>query len=338
MNAQAMLQPDREDVVSGFNRTIEESHMKKILACSALALGSIVAVHAQNAVSVNVKLAPLEAKIVTGQPYSAEIVSESVQTLADGNRIVLRSTGRVYRDTQGRVRREEDRPSGPPSISIVDPTRGVTVVLDQGSRTARETANVAVFKKIIDNYAEVMKVEAAKRAAENRTAENPPQDAQLRKAEAAAELRTLEVVLSGGRATGFVRKSGEEAVDEKLPDRMIEGVWAAGVRRTTTIAKGAIGNEQPIKVVSEEWTSPELQVLVLTDRTDPRAGRSTYRLLRIGLNEPDPSLFQVPPDYTLQRTGERGRGAPGTGGTPATGERGGGGSGAAPGTERPRER
>jgi hypothetical protein len=95
---------------------------------------------------------------------------------------------------------------------------------------------------------------------------------------------------------------------------VIEGVIASGVRRTTTINKGVIGNEQPIKIVSEEWTSPELQVLVMTDHTDPRTGRSTYRLLNIRRLDPDPTLFQVPPDYTIQRGGRGGPGARGAGG------------------------
>ena len=57
---------------------------------------------------------PLEGKVVKGMPYSAEIATESVQTLGDGNRIVHRSTSRVYRDSEGRVRREDDRPTGRP--------------------------------------------------------------------------------------------------------------------------------------------------------------------------------------------------------------------------------
>jgi len=39
----------------------------------------------------------VETKPVLGAPYSAEAVSESVQVLADGNRIVRRSASRVYR-------------------------------------------------------------------------------------------------------------------------------------------------------------------------------------------------------------------------------------------------
>jgi hypothetical protein len=264
------------------------------------------------------------------------VVSESIQTLADGNRIVQRSTGRVFRDSQGRVRREEDRPSATPAISIFDPTRGVTIVLDQGNRTARETASVGVA--LANAASELGKVQALVADAD-RKAELAKLAAELdrRKAEADgragnadAERRKIEVLVSG-RAAAFVRNANEEIVDEKLPDRMIEGVWATGVRRTTTIAKGAIGNEQPIKTVSEEWTSPDLQVLVSTDRNDPRSGRSTYRLLKVGLGEPDPTLFQVPADYTVQRPGARGgASAPPSGGTTGSGERGRGGRGIAP--------
>src|SRR5437879_10065612 len=41
---------------------------------------------------------------VQGAPYSATITNESVQRLADGNRIVQSGTGRVGRDWQGRTR------------------------------------------------------------------------------------------------------------------------------------------------------------------------------------------------------------------------------------------
>src|ERR1051326_1645363 len=44
---------------------------------------------------------------VKGAPYSAEAVNESIQTLADGNRIVQRSSSMQYRDNDGRERREE---------------------------------------------------------------------------------------------------------------------------------------------------------------------------------------------------------------------------------------
>ncbi|HSP67394.1 MAG TPA: hypothetical protein VLN48_06685, partial [Bryobacteraceae bacterium] len=44
---------------------------------------------------------------VKGAPYSAEAVNETIQMLADGNRIVRRTTAMQYRDNDGRERREE---------------------------------------------------------------------------------------------------------------------------------------------------------------------------------------------------------------------------------------
>jgi hypothetical protein len=86
---------------------------------------------------------PIEARTVTGASYSAEVVTESVQTLADGNRIVQRSSARVYRDGQGRVRREENRPSGSPVVSITDPVAGTSFSLDPDSRVAWQAPHVA---------------------------------------------------------------------------------------------------------------------------------------------------------------------------------------------------
>jgi len=83
---------------------------------------------------------------------------------------------------------------------------------------------------------------------------------------------------------------------------VIENVLATGVRRTTTIGKGVLGNEQPIKIVSEQWYSPDLQVLVLTKHADPRVGETTYRLTNIVRAEPAHSLFELPPDYTLKES------------------------------------
>ena len=96
-----------------------------------------------------------------------------------------------------------------------------------------------------------------------------------------------------------------ETTSEDLGQQVIEGVLATGQRTTTVIPAGAIGNVQPIKVVSEQWTSPDLKVLVLTKHSDPRNGDTTYRLSNIVRAEPDRSLFAVPPDYTVKERSVR---------------------------------
>src|SRR5258708_19798852 len=47
---------------------------------------------------------------VKGAPYSAQAVTETTQTLADGNRIVQKNTATLYRDSEGRERRDQTLP------------------------------------------------------------------------------------------------------------------------------------------------------------------------------------------------------------------------------------
>ena len=56
---------------------------------------------------------------------------------------------------------------------------------------------------------------------------------------------------------------------------------AQGTKTTTVIPAGALGNEQPITIMSEQWFSPDLQVLVMTRHSDPRTGETTYRLANV---------------------------------------------------------
>jgi hypothetical protein len=252
---------------------------------------------------------PLETRTVKNAPYSAEVVTDHMQQLADGNRIVEHSSGRVYRDNEGRVRREEDRPSGNPSISIVDPVSGVSYSLDPERRIAWKTSvqtGIAIMNKLDAAKMDAAKVEGAKAEAEMKRRAELGAVLELRKKEEARRAETVTVEAGGGIVT--MRRypgGGEQHKDDVLPPKTLEGVRVEGRRTTTTIAAGAIGNEWPITIVSEEWTSPDLQVLVLTDRKDPRAGDSSYKLQRIVRGEPSAALFQVPSDYEVRETGIR---------------------------------
>jgi hypothetical protein len=249
---------------------------------------------------------PLESKTIKGAPYSAQIEIESIQTLSDGNRIVHRTTGRVYRDAQGRFRREEDQPSGQTTISIFDPEADVSYSLDVERRIAWKTpaaASTEVMKRALASLDDALKAQRAAGAIPGGRGRsgNPPDEAQARQQ---VERQKVEAAAAAGV---MVRRRAiqEQRTEEALGSRMIEGVRADGIRRTSTIPAGEIGNELPIKVVSEEWTSPELQVLVLTQHNDPRTGQSTYRVLSINRSDPGPTLFQVPSDYTIRETGIR---------------------------------
>lgn len=116
---------------------------------SVLMLFVLLGVHAnaqQQSARVIAEVAAGNEKMVKNSPFSAEAVSESVQTLADGNRIVRSSTTKLYRNSEGRFRRE--MAGGPGAlfgtdfgvghgISILDPVVGHRVTLDSENRTAR---------------------------------------------------------------------------------------------------------------------------------------------------------------------------------------------------------
>lgn len=84
---------------------------------------------------------------VKGAPYSAQFVSESTRTLANGTRISRNSNGAVYRDGEGRTRREMTLGAVGPIVVEDGPKQVVFIndwvarahyVLDLGSRTARK--------------------------------------------------------------------------------------------------------------------------------------------------------------------------------------------------------
>jgi len=264
---------------------------------------------------------PVESKLVKGAPYNAEVVTESVQTLADGNRIVRKTTGRVYRDSQGRTRREDDREPGKVrTISIVDPVGGFSYSLNPENSTAWKTpyrtggvivSKISVgpntsadpaaadLRRDLEEKLETLREQVASTAAQGSGTGSG------RGRGSGGGTGSGGVAIAGRGADGTLRATVADEKVEKLPARQIEGVMAEGVRTTRTIPAGAIGNEQPIAIVTEEWRSPELQVLVLTRTSDPRTGESTYKLLSIQRSEPNAAWFEVPGDYTVRDTGVR---------------------------------
>ncbi|MEW6209726.1 MAG: hypothetical protein AB1631_15260 [Acidobacteriota bacterium] len=253
-------------------------------------------------------------KPVKGAPYSADAVTESIQMLADGNRIVQRNVATVYRDSEGRTRRDQtlkwrggDSQAEERKTSFInDPVSGVSYTLHHSERTAFKVAARKIYiegpgdeekaKAMAADAEAKAKVEAETRDHMKRRpprGDHPPVD----HPEAMAMGGDIKIALGG---PGFAFAGKMETKKESLGTQTIEGVQAEGTRVTLTIPAGEIGNEQPINIVSERWYSPELQVVVMTRRSDPRAGETTYRLTNINRSEPTRSLFEVPSDYTLR--------------------------------------
>ena len=261
----------------------------------------------------------VETKPVIGAPYSADAVRESVQVLADGNRIVRRSESRVYRDGKGRTRREELRPDGQvSSIAISDPAKGPSFMFDPAENVAHRnrvvtfTSSAGVAggttsnKEITLTYAPGSKAHAELKTAHEaelkakQHVEQAPATHTVTTSHVTAE--NVAVSSAGGMTWVAAGSAGvsSPAPKEDLGEQLIEGVTAKGTRTTTVIPAGAIGNELPVTVTSEEWLSPDLKVLVMTKHADPRSGETTYRLTGITRGEPDPSLFDLPAGVTIK--------------------------------------
>ncbi len=212
-------------------------------------------------------------RVVKNAPYSAEMITESTQTLADGNHIRQSTTSRVFRDSEGRTRTEQSlkglgalagNSNLPNVIFISDPVAGTSYALNPSAKTATRNGWMRPGRS-----------------------GPPPRN------------RAEE----GMRPKGEGRRSfnSSNVKTESLGRQTIEGVAADGTRTVTTIPAGEMGNEQPLQIVTERWYSPELQTIVMSKHSDPRSGETVTRLANISRAEPSHSLFEVPADYKVSQ-------------------------------------
>lgn len=231
---------------------------------------------------------------VKGAPYSATTTTESSQTLADGNHISQSSTGAVARDSQGRTRQDTALPpignlsaaSLPHLVFIRDPVAGTSYTLNLTDKTAWKNPMAMIDLEGSGMQIQTSTVIVQKKDGAGGPPDMPPPPHEMM-------MKHIE--------------SDEEspATTESLGTQTIEGVSANGVRTTRIIPAGQIGNERPISVVTEVWTSSELKTIVSSKREDPRMGEQSFKLTNIVRGEPDPSLFTVPADFKMIDGGKK---------------------------------
>jgi hypothetical protein len=214
-------------------------------------------------------------RVVTGAPYTAVGITETTQTLADGTTINRKIQTNIFRDGQGRMRRETTLPViGPlvasgksdPFVLIDDPVASTAFILHPDTKSAEQLPARHGGKK-----------------------------------NSGALRDKFEAHIQQEIADGTVKK-------EDLGTQTINGIVAQGTRYTHTIPAGQIGNDKPIATVTERWYSADLQVVVKSTRTDPRFGSTSYTLTNVQRQEPAATLFAVPSDYTVRQAHPHGRG------------------------------
>jgi len=98
-----------------------------------------------------------------------------------------------------------------------------------------------------------------------------------------------------------------DAKTESLGTKTLEGVTVEGTKTTFEIPAGELGNDKPMQVVTENWFSPELQMMVMSRHVDPLSGEHVFRMINIKRMEPAASLFMVPSDFKIEGPPERDR-------------------------------
>ncbi len=217
-------------------------------------------------------LSDVNSHVVKGVPFSATVVRETVQHLADGNVINHKSVGTFARDSKGRTSREitldnigpwASAGKPPVLVFINDPVARKIYVLDENRKTVSE---IPASKN--NNFRRSMR-------------------------------------------SRRWRQFQSDVQTESLGDKTMDGLKVEGTRILRTIPAGQIGNEKPIVITTVRWYSPELQTTILLKRTDPRFGTNTFELTNINLSQPPSSLFTIPPGYTVrQEKGFRGMSGP----------------------------
>ena len=212
-------------------------------------------------------------QVTTGAPFSATRTITRTQTLADGTTVTHTEVIKEARDSQGRVFTQMlPSPTGPagfesPMVRIFDPVSRTAITYRPDSKQA----NVLHL----------------------------PDPSQFRGPRGA----------DGDEPGARFRRNGNlpAPTTESLGSKTINGVVADGTRTTRVIPAGAQGNDKPITITHETWTSTDLKVAVMRVDNDPRMGTTTMELTGISRDEPAASLFQTPAGYTVNERSVGGR-------------------------------
>jgi hypothetical protein len=201
----------------------------------------------------------------TGAPYSGKETTVKTQTLTDGTTTTETFVELLWRDAEGRTRRElirhADSGAEYRSILITDPVGGFYLKWDEGKESAKQAVSIW-----------------------------PVTPAQRVTAPPSSVPRSTSS--PGASATPDSRR-------EILPPREINGVYAEGARTSRTFRlEGETGN-RVITVTNELWISPDLRIIVRHLHDDPRSGRETTDVTDVVRGDPDPGLFQPPQGYEV---------------------------------------
>ncbi len=210
-----------------------------------------------------------EIMAVVGAPFSAVSIQENIRVTGDGNRFIRKITNHHYRDGQGRTRLDREIPM---QGSLSHPTAAVHEMVTINNKVTGE----------IDMLYPEGRIASVMQRSGMKVVDVPA---------AAPEIFAwFSNVRIGPNEPGW-------SSPVSLGEKSIEGLRAVGTQKTYTLAAGAVGNEKAVTITVEQWTSPDLGVILMKTSRASTGGEVRYSLEQIVQAEPSADLFTVPADY-----------------------------------------
>ncbi len=198
-------------------------------------------------------------------PFTLLLETEWVRTLGDGGTITLVNKRRITRDAAGRVYQE--RWFLVPKNGTVESHMTTIQIADPSTHVLHNCFLVGPKK----NVCEVLNFVTS----------------------------SLAVNTDEKNTLGDLPNNQGSFVHETLGKQFISGVETVGLHDATTYNPGVFGNDRTITVERETWYSPQLDLNLLSIRSDPRTGKQTFMATNVVLGDPEPALFELPAGFRV---------------------------------------
>lgn len=207
---------------------------------------------------------------IPGQPFSLVEKITTTKTLADGGTVKREEQVRLMRDNEGRTRRETSHVTNGHEITmpimVFDPIAHTIIDIRPSSKEA-----------YVMHHQEQRP----------RTAEEQAQRAE-RRAKAEAD-----------RYAKMTPAQREEIFGVSLGQKNVAGVLTDGRRYVRVVPVGLEGNDRELRIVTESWVSPDLQISLESVVDDPVSGRTESIVTDLQRSDPDPAMFRAPDGYKV---------------------------------------
>lgn len=198
-------------------------------------------------------------------PFTLELETEWVRTLGDAGTVTVVNKRRIARDAAGRVYQE--RWFLVPKNGNVESQMTTIQIADPNAHTLHNCFFVGPKK----NVCEVTSLATS----------------------------SLAVNTAEKNVAGDLPNNQGSFSHEYLGKQFVSGVETVGVHDATRYNPGVFGNDRTVTMERETWYSPQLDLNLLSIRSDPRSGKQTFIARDVAIGDPDPGLFEIPTGFKV---------------------------------------